>query len=366
MIKQSYKRLGDYIRAVDVRNRDLQCSNLLGLSIAKKFIPSIANTIGTDLSTYKIVHNKQFAYVPVTSRNGDKITIALYEGGDDCIVSQAYTVFEIIDPQKLLPEYLMMWFQRPEFDRYARFKSVGSAREVFDWVEMCEVYLPVPGIEVQRTIVSEYQTIANRIKTNESLISKMEQTAQVIFRRMFVNDIDIEHLPANWHLLPIDDVLSCKYGKGLSTECVSESGRYPVYGAKGVIGYYSQKTVNEYVTLITSRGSGSGVVDRTHHKEAFITNNSFTVVAQEAYSYMTLPFVYCLCKNTDFVSICTGSAQPQLTNDSISVLQIVAPEKAIVASFCDKVQPLFDFIELLIKENSYGSSLLDLLLTKMS
>ena len=101
-MKSNYKRLGNYIRQVDVRNRDLVVNKLLGLSIAKQFITSIANTTGTDMSTYKIVQPRQFGYVPVTSRNGDKITIALYEGESPCIISQAYVVFEVIDETELL------------------------------------------------------------------------------------------------------------------------------------------------------------------------------------------------------------------------------------------------------------------------
>lgn len=163
VMKSTDKRLGDYIRQVDVRNRDLAVENLLGLSIAKQFISSIANTIGTDMSNYKVVKPRQFGYVPVTSRNGDKITIALYNGKEPCIISQAYVVFEVKDETELLPEYLMMWFRRPEFDRYVRFKSHGSAREIFEWEEMCEVMLPVPPIEEQRKIVAEYQAIEKRI-----------------------------------------------------------------------------------------------------------------------------------------------------------------------------------------------------------
>ena len=134
-MKQKYRKLGDYIRPVDVRNLDLQVSRLLGLSIEKRFIESIANTIGTDFKPYKIVCKGQFAYGPVTSRNGDKITIALLEE-PECIISSSYAVFEITETQKLLPEYLMLWFSRPEFDRYARYKSHGSVREIFDWEQM--------------------------------------------------------------------------------------------------------------------------------------------------------------------------------------------------------------------------------------
>src|SRR5574344_1002729 len=135
-MKSNYKKLGQYIREVGSKNKDLNVSNLLGVSISKEFISSIANTVGSDMSTYKIVRNKQFAYGPVTSRNGDKISVALLQQ-DDCIISTSYTVFEIIDVNELDPEYLMMWFRRPEFDRYARYKSHGSVREIFGWDEMC-------------------------------------------------------------------------------------------------------------------------------------------------------------------------------------------------------------------------------------
>ena len=163
MSKTDYKRLGDYIHEVDVRNKDLEVKELLGVSISKEFIPSIANTIGTDMSSYKVVEPWQFAYGPVTSRNGDKVSIALYTSKEKVIISQAYTVFEVKNQQELLPEYLMMWFRRPEFDRYARFKSHGSAREIFGWEEMCDVILPIPLIEQQRKIVAEYETISKRI-----------------------------------------------------------------------------------------------------------------------------------------------------------------------------------------------------------
>ncbi len=201
----TYKSLGNYIREVNIRNNDLNVSYLLGVSITKEFIPSIANTIGTDMSSYKIVHKGQFAYGPVTSRNGDKVSIALLNE-DLAIISQAYTVFEVIDENKLLPQYLMMWFKRPEFDRYARFKSHGSAREIFDWEEMCNVYLPIPSIEIQRKIVTDYETLTKRIKHNERLIHKLEDTAQILFRKMFVDDIDPENLPEGWKVGVLSDI----------------------------------------------------------------------------------------------------------------------------------------------------------------
>lgn len=185
-MRSNYKKLGKYIKEVCVKNKDLEVKKLLGVSITKEFITSIANIVGTDMSTYKIVRTKQFAYGPVTSRNGDKISVALLQQ-DDCIISTSYTVFEIVDKNELDPEYLMMWFRRPEFDRYARYKSHGSVREIFDWEEMCDIELPVPSIEKQREIVKEYNVIVNRIKLNEKLNQKLEATAQAVYKQWFVD-----------------------------------------------------------------------------------------------------------------------------------------------------------------------------------
>jgi type I restriction enzyme S subunit len=180
-MRTNYKKLGQFIQTVSIKNTNLEVTKLLGVSITKKFIPSIANTIGTDMSKYKVVKKNQFVYGSITSRNGDKISVALLED-DEAIVSTSYTVFEVINKDELLPEYLMMWFRRAEFDRYARYMSHGSTREAFGWDEMCDVELPVPSIQKQKEIVKEYQAIERRIKLNEKLNQKLEETAQAIYK----------------------------------------------------------------------------------------------------------------------------------------------------------------------------------------
>lgn len=211
-MKSSYKSLGKYIQPVVGRNIDLGNLPLMGLSIQKKFIPSIANTIGTDMSTYRIIERNQFAYGPVTSRNGDKITIALFNDYDRALISQAYIPFEVKDTNELDPEYLMLWFRRPEFDRYARFKSHGSAREIFDWDEMCGTQLPIPSITKQREIVKEYNTIQNRISLNQQLIQKLEETAHAIYKEWFVDGIDLGNLPDGWRVGKLEDIKATTLG----------------------------------------------------------------------------------------------------------------------------------------------------------
>ena len=168
-MKSSYKQLGQFIRQVDVRNTEGKEDNLLGVSVQKNFIPSIANTVGTDFTKYKVVKKGQFTYIPDTSRRGDKIGIALLQDYDEGLVSNVYTVFEIIDTHQLIPDYLMLWFSRPEFDRFARFKSHGSVREVLDWDEMSKVELPVPSYEKQLEIVESYKAITERIALKKQI-----------------------------------------------------------------------------------------------------------------------------------------------------------------------------------------------------
>lgn len=194
-MRSNYKQLGQYIRQVDVRNVEGKEDNLLGVSVQKTFIPSIANTVGTDFTKYKVVKKGQFTYIPDTSRRGDKIGIALLTDYDEGLVSNVYTVFEIIDEHQLIPEYLMLWFSRPEFDRYARFKSHGSVREVMDWDEMCKVELPVPSYEEQLEIVNSYRTISERIALKQKINDNLSATAATLFQQMFLTSSDRELWP---------------------------------------------------------------------------------------------------------------------------------------------------------------------------
>jgi len=174
------------------RNRDLSVKLSQGICNLKYF--QNPRQVAENSAADKIVRRGWFAYNRATTRNGDKISIA-YRDGEDCTVSASYLTFRIKDENLLNPYYLMMWFKRPEFDRYARFKSHGSAHEYFEWDEMCDVMLPVPSIEEQRKIVAEYQAVERRIENNRHLIATLESTAQTIYRQMFVDNIYPENLP---------------------------------------------------------------------------------------------------------------------------------------------------------------------------
>lgn len=354
------KRLGDYIRQVDVRNRDLAVDNLLGLSISKQFIPSIANTIGTDMANYKVVQPRQFGYVPVTSRNGDKITVALYDGDKPCIISQAYIVFEVTDTDKLLPEYLMMWFRRPEFDRYARFKSHGSAREVFEWDEMGDVMLPVPSIEEQRKIVAEYQAVERRIENNRRLIASLESTAQTIYRKMFVDNIDPEDLPQGWRMGKMKDVATFAYGKMPKDK---DNGVIPVFSGYGVVGYCNEAMYDKQHIVVIARGdSGSGKIVKSP-KEFYLTNLAIAIkLNNESYR----DYLYYHLLSLDTLTLRTGSAQAQVTINSIKEFDILIPTVDICAGFYSVVDRIGAVKLELAQEEDILNNFSSLLLTKLS
>jgi type I restriction enzyme S subunit len=183
----NYKPIGDYIELIDERNKGLKVTNLVGLSISKQFIKSVANTIGTDMENYKIIRQNQFACSTMQVRRDKKMPLALYTEIEPAIISQAYPVFEIVDSSVLSAEYLMMWFTRSEFDRQACFHAVGGVRGSLEWEDFLDMELPIPSIEKQREIVKEYNTVVNRIQLNEQLSQKLEETAQAIYKQWFVD-----------------------------------------------------------------------------------------------------------------------------------------------------------------------------------
>lgn len=177
-------KIGEFIEVCDERNSEgiYTLKNLRGVSIEKKFIDTKADMAGVSLAPYTVVKSDYFVFVPVTSRNGEKITLAINDSDDTYIVSSAYTVFRIKDTKELLPQYLFMYFNRPEFDRYARFKSWGSAREVFTMDDMNDVEIPIPDIKVQQVIVNIHKCYIERQRIAEALKEQLKNICPVLIR----------------------------------------------------------------------------------------------------------------------------------------------------------------------------------------
>jgi len=175
------KTLGSFIQSVDKRNLNNEIQRVRGVSIKKTDIPTKANMSGVNIADYKIVNKNHFVFNPNTARMGNKICIAL-NNNEQFVVSKIYPVFKIIKSSELLSEYLYLWFARPDFDRYARFHSWGSARETFNWSDMCEVKLPIPSIEIQQAIVNIYNVLESRKKINEQLKGNIKKVCPVLMK----------------------------------------------------------------------------------------------------------------------------------------------------------------------------------------
>ena len=386
MSKTGYKRLGDYIREVDVRNRELKVKELMGVSISKEFIPSIANTIGTDMSSYKIVNPLQFAYGPVTSRNGDKVSIALYAGINKIIISQAYTVFEVKDQQELLPEYLMMWFRRPEFDRYARFKSHGSAREILSWEEMCDVNLPIPSIEQQRKIVAEYETISHRIRLNEQIIARLEEMAQTLYRKMFVDGIDKENLPEGWRMGELGEIceintdnISSKNNIKLLSYLDSSSVTQNVFDKYQIFNYVKDEIPSRAKRMVRYNDIIYSTVRPNLKHYGIIKDNVENIVVSTAFAvirsscdYISNELLYLILTENNNTELLQGIAEmskatyPSITPEDIMNLKILIPIKSMELNDINKgIKYCFNSIYFKHQENNKLKELQLLLLTKM-
>lgn len=251
-MKSNYRNIGDFIKLVDERNKGLKVTNLVGLSISKQFIKSVANIIGTDMENYKIIRKNQFACSTMQVRRDKKMPLALFNDSEPAIISQAYPVFEINDTSQLLPEYLMMWFTRSEFDREACFHAVGGVRGSLEWEDFCGMQLPIPSIEKQQEIVKEYHIIQNRITLNNQLIFKLEETAQAIYKQWFVDfefpdenglpyksnggemeESELGEIPKGWKAGILNDVKSTTLGGDWGKDIAMDNYIREVYCVRG-------------------------------------------------------------------------------------------------------------------------------------
>ncbi len=350
-----YKRLGNYIQEIDVRNRDLSVTKLLGLSMTKQFRPSTSNIIGVDLSKYKIVGKNVFAFDTMSVIRVHKVPIAINNTDSPIIVSPAYVTFECKNSNELDPQYLMMWFMRNEFDRYADFKSDAAVRGGYDWDELCDTSIYIPPIERQREIVAEYETLSKRIRLNEQMISKLEETAQTLYRKMFVDDIDKENLPEGWRMGTLDDIIEIRNGKAI----IPSDGNIPIYGGNGIVGYTSESNAKD-VVIIGRVGINCGSLF-LHHGECFVNDNAMMTTSKSGH----IGYIYLTLQQIDLNGQSEGSGQPLLTQSIINNQPCIIPSLNYIKDFELQVQIIYNNRQLLEKENEKLTELQSLLLAKM-
>ena len=351
-MKEGYRLLGDFIQPVDERNRDLKVDYLLGVSISKQFIPSIANIVGTDLSSYKIVRTGQFAYGPVTSRNGEKISIALLRD-KDCIISSSYTVFEVVNKNALDPEYLMLWFSRPEFDRYARYMSHGSVREIFDWDELCKVELPVPSIDKQRSIVKAYQTITERIELKRRINDNLAAALSSMYKEFFTVGTP-ENLPAHWKIAPFSDIADVIMGQSPEGDDCNNAGcGDPLLNGPTEFGFYSptpvQWTTNgkKYCVagdlLFCVRGSTTGRMNWAN--QSYAIGRGLAAIRHKKDSNFNW-FIKAMVDNSlnDILAAATGSTFPNIGKELLNGFYVIIPDETSLQKYGPQGYAIFRMI----------------------
>ena len=365
---KDYKRLGDYIREVNLRNRELKVTNLVGLTIDKAFIPSVANIIGTDLSNYKVIEKEQFACSLMQVSRDGKIPVAMFEE-DEAIMSPAYPMFEVIDKAVLLPNYLMMWFSRSEFDREASYYAVGGVRGSLTWEDFCNMKLPLPDIARQREIVAEYETLTNRIRLNEQMVAKLEETAQALYRKMFVDGIDKENLPEGWRRGKLKEVADCfdyKRRPLAGYDRADMEKKYPYYGAAALMDY-----VDDYLfdgTYILMGEDGTVINEDNTPVIQYVTgrfwvnNHAHILKGTNGFDENLL---YLILKRTKVNEYITGGVQAKINQENMMSIPVIIPSSEVVMGITEALRPIFGMLQIKKQENLKLTELQSLLLTRM-
>lgn len=429
-MRSNYKRLGDYIREVKLKNTDDSISELLGINIDKFFMLSVANIVGTDLSKYKVVKKNQFACNRMHVGRDERIPVAMSDRGEQFIVSPAYDVFEIIDEKILIPEYLMMWFKRKEFDRNAWFYTDGDVRGGLRWNDFIDLKLPIPSIEKQKELVTEYQTIEYRIRLNNELCQKLEETAQTVYRHWFEDfEFPVENreprtksqepraenqetdnqqpstnihlgykssggkmvyseelgreIPKGWKVGSIADLVTTQYGFTATADFLK--GEYQFVRITDIVGKsinwngvpYCEMPRQEFLKYELKKGDI--LVSRTGANVGFskvLFNNppksvfaSF-LVRLKVKSKFFQNFVAVKVLSDEYkrfvLSISEGSAQPQANANILTKMELVIPDEKIAKTFNSYCDNIFTKVDILNKQNQKLEALKSLLLGKMA
>jgi len=407
-MKSNYKRLGDYIQELKVRNTDEKAEQLLGININKFFMPSVANVVGTDLSVYKLVRKNQFACNRMHVGRDYRLPVSMSKSDEEFMVSPAYDVFEIKDTEVLNPEFLMMWFTRGEFDRNAWFYTDADVRGGLPWKSFCDMLLPIPQIDKQREIVKEYNVIQNRIALNQQLIQKLEETAQAIYKQwfvefefpdengkpyksnggemVFIEEIEKE-IPKGWAIGTIESIANQLMGFAFKGEQYhSDLGVSVLRGENVSEKFLRWDTHKKWNDEISSR------MEKCYLKENDIVigmdgskvGKNWAFVSKYDLPLLLAQRVSCLrgkkmvYQNFIFYSMCvidfenyvsqvqTGTSVPHISGQQIFNFPIMKPKDLVIEKFDYAVSKIVTHKLNIIQENHKLTELKDLLLSKLS
>lgn len=383
-MKSNYEPLGKHIRLVDYRNSEEVTSTVLGISIDKEFMPSVANVIGTDLSRYKLISKGLFACNPMHVGRDERLPIALYEKDNAAIVSPAYFMFEIIDRDVLNEEYLMMWFRRPEFDRECWFMTDGSVRGGITWDDLCRIKLPVPSYARQCEIVESYRAITNRIALKRAENDNLDSTMQAIYKNYFVDFTPFKseptcatklgEIPASWSVCKFCDLCDLLNGRAYSQEELLDSGKYRVLRVGNFFTknswYYSDMELedNKYCypdDLLFCWSASFGLYIWNDVKTIYHYHIWKIDFSKTAPYYREYIFLYLKQELNKLSKEGHGSVMAHLTKSGVENLDIVSPPEEIIKQFHNSIIPFIEHKKLVEKEVQQLTELRESILSKM-
>ena len=367
-MKSNYEPLGKHIRLVDYRNSEEVTSTVLGISIDKEFMPSVANVIGTDLSRYKLISKGLFACNPMHVGRDERLPIALYEKDNAAIVSPAYFMFEIIDRDVLNEEYLMMWFRRPEFDRECWFMTDGSVRGGISWDDLCRIQLPVPPYERQLDVVESYRAITRRIAMKKEINDNLEETAQSLFQEQFAAFYNENELPDGYSIATLDSLCSIKGGKRLPADgelldtptahpyirvrdlgsnryvCLTNQFQYIDEETHSAISRYIVNTNDIVISIVGT----IGLIGKIHTSlnNANLTENCVKLANIHTVTPDYLYYTLCYKKQIKEIELLTvGAVQSKLPMYNIQSMKILVPPAEVIEDFQHKFDIFNEQIE---------------------
>jgi len=404
-MRSNYRPIGEYIQLVDERNKGLNVQQLLGLSISKQFIPSVANIIGTDMENYKIIRRNQFACSTMQVRRDKKMPVALLQEVDEAIISQAYPVFEVKDENLLLPEYLMMWFTRSEFDREACFNAVGGVRGSLEWEDFTDMQLPIPSITKQRELVKEYKVIQNRISLNQKLIQKLEETAQAIYKQWFVDfefpdenglpyksnggemvESELGEIPIGWRMKVIGDMVKCNVStftpkdkfksiEYLDTSSITNNEIEDLQTLDLTIDEIpsraKRKVNHNDIIFSTVRPNLKHFGILKNPKPNMIVSTGFAVL-QPTYPNVCGELIYLLVTNEENLKSLQARAEmsvstyPSINPEDLLCINFLLPDSDILLKAKEIFKSQFELADAIRKENKSLRNMKDLLLSKLA
>lgn len=382
----SYKKLGDIVKFISNKNVDGIATILYGINIDKYFMPSVANTIGVDLKKYKVVVKNQFACNRMHVGRDERLPISMSTFDYPFIVSPAYDVFEVTD-ENVIPEYLMLWFRRSEFDRQCWFYTDADVRGGLSLDALKSIEIRIPSIEKQREIVAQYQAVENKIKVNEQICEKLEATAQTLYKQWFIdfefpneegkpykssggkmvwNEELEKEIPEGWEVKNLEQVVKIFAGgdkpKVFST-VKTDNCKVPIYSNgldnKGLYGFTNKSVFPKNSITVSARGT-IGYCELRREDYVGIVR-LLTLIPNHDLSSI---YLFYFLQNFDFDA--SGSVQNQLTKPQVSEIQILYPEKLLLEQFYHIVNKIVNKKEFKNTENQKLSQLQSLLLSRLA